>query len=297
MRSLRAHQRPSGHRRRWLGPATLVSVLAAGTMFVAPAQADDRAAIEEKYQAAGPSAVSRVTVTDATGAKCEVFYPADLGAGGRKHPILTFGVGTGSSPDGSAAQVGHFASWGYVVTVSHNPNTGSGREVWACAQQAISDNVDSASPFFGKLDTDKVGAFGGSQGATGAVNAAVLSGGVIKSTVAIALVNPEFHIPPMVLPQFAEVRTPVFFMAGSLDFLTAPTHQQNYFNQVSGPAARAMRKLADHSNIDEASYAYGVAWFKYTLEGDAEARNAFAGASPELNTNPDWENQAEKNLP
>jgi predicted dienelactone hydrolase len=275
----------------------LASLLAAGAMVTAPAQADERAAIEEKYAATGPSAVSRVTVTDATGAQCEVFFPGDLGEGGRKHPILAYASGTGGTPDGAAPQVSHYASWGYVVTVSYSGATGFGNEAWACTQKAISDNAEAASQFFGKLDTGKVGAFGHSQGATGSVNATLLSGGVIKSTLPISLVNPEFHFPPEQLPHFNEVTTPVFLMAGSADFLTAPGHQQSYFDQLGGPAVRAMRKGADHNGIIAASNAYGVAWFKYTLDGDAEARGAFAGATPELNTNADWENQGEKELP
>jgi hypothetical protein len=40
-----------------------------------------------------------------------------------------------------------------------------------------------------------------------------------------------------------------------------------------------------------------VAWFEYTLKGNATARSAYVGSPPELNTNSAWANQAEKNLP
>lgn len=301
MRHRHHHTRRNTRRRPVLAGllATIVGTvaLAGQPAHAAEKQSSNLLPIEDMYAAVGPSAVNRDTVTDATGAQCEVFYPANLGEGGTTHPILTYANGSGGTPDGSAPQVGHYASWGYVVTVSHSGQTGNGNEVWACTQKAISDNTNQASSFFGKLDPEKVGAFGHSQGATGAIRATILSDGVIKSTLPVALVDPIWHGGEQGLPDFGAVTTPILFLAGSADFLTQPTWQQNYYNRINGAAARAMRKNADHGGIIAASNAYGVAWFKYTLENDAKARGAFVGNPPEINTNPNWENQAQKALP
>jgi hypothetical protein len=42
---------------------------------------------------------------------------------------------------------------------------------------------------------------------------------------------------------------------------------------------------------------YLTAWLEYTLENDTFARGAFAGASPQINVDPAWDWQQEKNLP
>ena len=39
-----------------------------------------------------------------------------------------------------------------------------------------------------------------------------------------------------------------------------------------------------------------TAWLKYRLQGDLQARGAFAGSAAELPTNTAWQNQALKNL-
>jgi hypothetical protein len=41
---------------------------------------------------------------------------------------------------------------------------------------------------------------------------------------------------------------------------------------------------------------YITAWLRYKLEDDQSARAAFVGSSPELNTNPGWAWQMQKNL-
>jgi hypothetical protein len=293
---------PFGGRRLWrvLAPPLLAIGIGAATM--APAQAQVLLPIEERYEAAGPRPVSQVTVTDATGARCEVFHPSDLGDGERL-PILTFANGTGGTVEGATPALRHYASWGYVVTASYSGFTGRGTEAWACAQKAISDDSNPSSPLSGHLDTGKIGAFGGSQGAVGAVNATILSGGVIKSTQVWALIDPwVVDLLGIPRPDWSKVDKPTLMMHGSLDFIATQPEQQNYYNQINGPAAKATRNGADHNGADPdgtggVSDGYGIAWFKYTLDGDDQARSAFAGDSPEINDNPDWANQAEKNLP
>ncbi|NUO99706.1 MAG: hypothetical protein HOW59_17470 [Nonomuraea sp.] len=41
---------------------------------------------------------------------------------------------------------------------------------------------------------------------------------------------------------------------------------------------------------------YVTAWLMYTLQNDPEARTAFVGSPPELDTNTAWERSAQKNL-
>ncbi|MCA2223964.1 alpha/beta hydrolase family protein [Nonomuraea aurantiaca] len=258
-----------------------------------PAQAADT--IEAHYKVAGPWAV---TTADAPGYK--LYYPADLGAGGVKHPIITWGNGTNAVPTQYSGLLNQLASWGFAVVASTDTTTGTGSEMIAAAQYLIARNTDSSSVFYGKLDVTKVGAVGHSQGAGGSVNTATKSGGLIDTVVPIALPAPiwvssgdKFYVD--------QLTCPVLFVSGANDTLISPNSAlQTYYGQVPGAAAKAQLKGADHNTIQGTGggfLGYVTAWLMYQLQGDTYARGAFAGTTPELNTNAGWQNQVEKNLP
>ncbi|WP_433514672.1 alpha/beta hydrolase family protein [Nonomuraea sp. CA-143628] len=258
-----------------------------------PAQAADT--IEAHYKVAGPWAV---TTADVTGYK--LYYPADLGAGGFKHPIITWGNGTGAVPTQYSGLLNQLASWGFAVVASTDTTTGTGSEMIAAAQYLIARNTDSSSVFYGKLDVTKVGAVGHSQGAGGSVNTATKSGGLIDTVIPIALPAPiwvgsgdKFYVD--------QLACPVLFVSGANDTLISPNSAlQTYYGQVPGAAAKAQLKGADHNTIQGTGggfLGYVTAWLMYQLQGDTYARGAFAGTTPELNTNANWQNQVEKNLP
>jgi hypothetical protein len=74
----------------------------------------------------------------------------------------------------------------------------------------------------------------------------------------------------------------------------------DYYHQVPGAAAVAVLKGAGHNTIQQTGdgfIGYINAWMLYVLRHDHTARGAFIGAPPEINTNPSWQNQAEKNFP
>jgi hypothetical protein len=130
--------------------------------------------IELKYYGNGPWAVT-VSIgslcCDSAGDNFDVYYPTALGQGGFHHPILTWGNGTNSLSSNYAYFLKHMASWGFVVIAAQDKNAGSGQTILDAANFLIAANGDPASIFFQKLNTSQIGAFGHSQGATGAINA------------------------------------------------------------------------------------------------------------------------------
>jgi hypothetical protein len=258
------------------------------------------AEVEQRLQGAGPWAVSTGTAGDASGGAHTLFYPTNLGASGVDHPILTWGNGSGSSPSNYTDTLRHLASWGFVVVASNSGQAGWGTELLAGANHMISQNDNPSSVFYQDLDTTAVGALGHSQGATGAVHATILSEGRITSTVPINFVDPAWFNPASQMPDLSRLRDPVFFVTGGSDFLSTASAQQNYYNQVTAPAAKAALRGGDHNVVQRAGngyLGYITAWLMYTLEGDTFARRAFVGNPPELAADPDWQNQATKNLP
>jgi pimeloyl-ACP methyl ester carboxylesterase len=256
--------------------------------------------IETTYKTAGTFSVSTATVTDTSGLVYNLYYPTTLGAGGMRHPIITWGNGSNATPSNYYGLLNHLASWGFVVVAVDDPTTGTGAEMLAAAQYMVARDSDSASLFYQKLDTGKVGAIGHSQGAGGTVNVTNHSNGLIKSAVTIALPNTiwvsagdEYYVDQLTVP--------VLFLSGSTDIIIASASTQTgFYNQVPGAAAKAVLKGAGHNTIQNSGggfLGYINAWLMYTLRGDSTARGAFVGTTPEINTNTSWSNQAEKNLP
>jgi hypothetical protein len=257
--------------------------------------------VEEHFLATGPAEVTTESVTDGSAASYTLVYPTNLASDGVDNPILTYGNGTfgtclGPTGSGSSAVLTHLASWGFVVVCPDSGWTGGGAEILAGAQYLIAQDGNSTGVFYQQLDTTKVGAVGHSQGASGAVNATIQSNGVISSTVALALVDPGWHL-GWPLPDFSQVSDPLFFVSGTTDGFTSEAQQQAYYDQVPGPAAKAALVGQDHAGMFEANLGYTTAWFKHTLEGDQFARAAFVGNPPEVASNPAWTNWAAKNLP
>ena len=288
-----------------------------GIAFLSSGQTTVRAAttIEDYYKVQGPWAVSTATAVDGAGLAYHLWYPTNLGAGGYDHPILSWGNGTGAVPTQYADTLDHLASWGYVVIAQDSGTQGLGNLIVAGANYMKAKNIDSGSIFYQKLNTNKIGAFGHSQGAGGALNAIFLSPGTFKSAFTSAVPNTTWWSTPVPNMLLWPTSVPVWFTRGVGDTFIATESQAttNWYNKVPGPAAKATLKgtgtAADHNAIQTVNNKYQgylVAWFKYTLESDSYARGAFVGTLPELNTNngvtpanpakPGWQNQVEKKL-
>jgi Chlorophyllase enzyme len=278
-------------------------------------------AIEAKFFQPGPFAVDArfgFGCCDSTGAKYDIWYPADLGTA--RHPIITWGNGTVAVPRQYDYLLAHLASWGFVVIATENQSTGSGVDIAGAARYLIDRAADSASIFHNRLDPDAVGAMGHSQGATGVLNAMALSGGLIKTAIPIEL--------PMQALCFAgscaepaKLRSgSVFFVNGSGDgfispstpWLPLPGLQSNrqYYDATSrtvtkswgtliGPNHNDVQGRTDCSGVSSGCttgvygyLGYPTAWMMGQLWGDMAACAAFTpGPGEFFRPNPNWTNQ------
>lgn len=284
-------------RRRALRVAA-VGLLSAGLVSrTTPAVA--ASAIESHYAVRGPWAVTASDASDASGAY-RLHHPVNLGAGGFRHPIVTWGNGSYATPALYPGVLDQLASWGFAVVASTDTTTGTGTEMLAAAHYLVDRDADPASPFHQRLDTTRVGAAGHSQGAGGTVNAANLSAGLVTAAVPIALPAPLW-VGAGDRFQAAELSCPVLFVSGGDDWLISPAAAlRGYYDQVPGAAAMAVLKGAGHNDVQGTGggfLGYLTAWLMYHLQGDAYARGAFAGSAPEFTGNAAWQNQAAKNLP
>lgn len=250
--------------------------------------------IEKIYSAAGSSSVTSMEVTDPSYA---IYYPANLPG---NHPLIVWGNGTDAQPENYAGIFKHLASWGFVVIDSYSKNTGTGSEILASAEYMVAENADSTSIFHNKIDINKIGAVGHSQGASGVLNAHTdyAGGSIFKTVVTIAL--PALKVTgPEHKYSTADVTGSLFLLSGTNDGLISPKKSNiEAFDNVSDgvTAAMSMAIGSGHNVIQEEGgkhRGYLTAWLRYRLANDNNARQAFVS---EIMANDTWTEVRTQNI-
>jgi hypothetical protein len=205
----------------------------------------------------------------------------------------------------------HMASWGFVVIASEDPMTGPGQTILDAANYLVQKNSDSTSIFFNKLNVAQIGAFGHSQGAGGAINAVIKSGGTIKTVIPIELPAQVWcTTPPNCIDTHNLTTGSVFFIDGSLDIPISPptqppqvTGEQSidaFYKAVPNSVAKLKGTLLGPSHNDVTGQpdcktavqpcingvygylGYPTAWMMYQLQNDNYAHGAFVNGSGEM---------------
>ncbi|MGV9410825.1 poly(ethylene terephthalate) hydrolase family protein [Nocardia sp. NPDC003693] len=303
-----------------------VLLLPATSSAIGTADAPAAATVEAGYAERGPWAVTAVPgfgCCDSSGASYDLWRPADLGAGGVRHPIVTWGNGTNATPDQYAHLLEHLASWGFVVVAARNQQTGSGKDIAGAVEYLLRQAEDPASPLYGRVDPDAVGAVGHSQGATGVLNAMALSGGRIKTAVPLELPIQLWCSTGSWCPDIAgSGHGSIFLVNGSADGVISPSRQllppqviglqsiQAYYEAIPASVPKVWGTLAEvnHNDVQgkpqcsrtiplcalgvHGYLGYPTAWLAARLLGDTAAQRAFVSGSGEFFTrNPNWSNQ------
>jgi pimeloyl-ACP methyl ester carboxylesterase len=261
--------------------------------------------VEAAFAATGPYATATGTVRDGAGKTIyDLFYPSDYSVLGFKSPIITWGNGTDGAPGMVSTLLDHFASYGFTVIGSTEPNTGTGVEIDAAAHYLAAQNGNTGSVFHGNLDVDKVAAVGHSQGAGGATRAAVNDASMIKTLIDFSLPDKIWISKLADAYDPAALTQPTFLIAthGVADLIIAgPLVETGYFKSLRNHGALGIiknsdGKTADHNSIQDAAaggnpggfLGYATAWLEYQLRGDRTAARVFTGASPEMVANSNW---------
>ena len=283
--------------------------------------------IELKYYATGPWAV---TVTLGGGCcdsaqppnKFDLYYPTQLGANGFKHPILTWANGSFGNSTNVAYFLKHMASWGFVVIATQDSQTGPGQTVLDGANYLKSANNDSHSPFYQKLNVNEIGAFGHSQGATGALNAQIKSAGLIKTVIPIEIPAQIWCSSGVNCADTSKMTSgSIFLIDGSADGIISPETQppwvsgeqsiDGYYKAVPNNIMKLKGSLKgpNHNDVTGqpgcapgavgcANGVYGylgypTAWFMDQLQGDSYAHGAFVNPTGEMfSETTNWERVA-----
>ncbi|MCX4096967.1 alpha/beta hydrolase family protein [Nocardia sp. alder85J] len=294
--------------------ASVSAALGVGASIVAggapDAAADGANTIESSYSAAGPYATTTSTVVDEQGRGFTIVRPADYSALGFPSPILSWGNGTASTPREYTRLLGQLASYGFTVVASELSNTGSGVEIDAGTDYLVAQNAAGAGELSGRLDTARIGVFGHSQGAAGAVNAALHDPDRYAAVLTFSLPDQAWSRPNSDCPTAAacsthpdQLRAPIFLIGtrGAFDAaIASPRTETAYYDSVPGHAALGIvAKDTDHAmptdkSRPDADLGYTTAWFLAELRGDQRATAAFTGDDAELVHNTDWSGSAVK---
>jgi hypothetical protein len=200
-----------------------------------------------------------------------VYRPANM-VEGEKYPIITWGNGTCAQPEGYGALLRYVASHGFFVFAAHSRYVGGNSAMIKALDFAFAANDDSASPYYQRLDTSKVGAMGHSQGSGATASAA--SDARIQ---AVILFNGG-----------TSASKPFLAVGGDRDVGGTLSQYQSglngatkaafvYFHQVENvgtfPGHLVLMKQPDR--VIE----FTADWWQVLLNGDAAARDVFVGES------------------
>jgi predicted dienelactone hydrolase len=233
-------------------------------------------------------------VTQASdGPSCTVHRPTDAALGGPdknlKHPVITWGNGTGTTPSVYAGVLRHWASHGFIVTAANSTNTGDAVEMEDCLDWILEQDTVSG-PYMGRVDASKIGASGHSQGGGG-----TLMIGRDERIIATAPLQPYIlgGLGGFQSSSIAQQKAPMFLMSGSGDTIATPSaNQQPVFDDTNVPVFWGTLQGATHTGTAIGNIGGyrgpATAWFRLHLMGDESARGSFYGDSCSLCNDSSW---------
>lgn len=202
------------------------------------------------------------------------------------------------------------ASWGFVVIGNDDKQNGTGDTTSETLDYMISLNKDTNSIFCGRIDEDKIGIAGYSQG--GAAIRAVTEfensdkyKAIFTGSAAYALLAKnmgwEYDILKVTIPYFMTGGTGASDDSGKYgddEFAgVAPLFSlKDNYNGMRGDIEKLHARVtgAEHFEMQLRTDGYMTAWMLYHLYGDEEAAKAFVGDEAEILHNTNWQD-IEKN--
>ena len=196
---------------------------------------------------------------------------------GEKLPIIVWGNGTCAWPEAYGPLLRYVASHGFVIVAPNSRWVGDGTAMKKGLDFLFAANEDSKSPYFGRLDTTKVGAMGHSQGSSGTatvasdsrIKAVILWNGGSSASKPFLAVTGDGDIDnntPAGMRRAVEgarVKGAFLFYHMILQMSDAPGH---------------LTLVTQPGRVIEPA----VAWWKYILHGDAASKEFFVGTDCKL---------------
>ncbi|MEH0194227.1 hypothetical protein V7S57_00685 [Caulobacter sp. CCNWLY153] len=307
---------PSGRGARTLGVLSVLSAAILLSACATPPPAPPyvvKGPIEAKYQARGPWAVSQSVSAgpcDRENHLCDIWYPTALGTNplrgvksGYRHPVISWADGTGQQPKVYAHFLEHLASWGFIVVAPRDDSTRAGETTLDAAQYMLAQADTPSSRFYNRVDPDKFGAAGHSQGGAAVTSLHVRGVPLFKTYLGL-------HTSPGFFSKFCCGVTPESYAgarvtASIFQWSSKPdSGKPDWYDPVpnSAPKAYALLSYANHADVSAAPgcdpaacrqgaspyLGYTTAWLMGRLQGASDGVRAFGQDGEFFRSNPSW---------
>ena len=242
--------------------------------------------VEQKYHENGPYQVTVHSIDD-----IHVFVPDSA----HKAPLPTVVMvnGTGLKALHYHPVFEHLASWGFIVIGNDDSNAWNGRSALVSLDKALFQNSTEGSPLYQRIDLDRIGVVGHSQGAMGAINAATEDD---RFKVLYAASCPQKSLAKKLGWSYSmkTISIPTMLVAGTgrIDRRISPLDSLLLLAEElpnTTPMLLGRLKGVEHRYVLHEGDAYMTAWLRQFLTDDADAAAALTSDNPEILNNPRWQ--------
>lgn len=244
--------------------------------------------LEARYLAMGGHEV-KYAEAEAPGdwKKFEAFYPADLETGEDAYPVVVFANGTGVFASKYKALFKHLASWGFIVLGNEDPSTCTGASAEATLTWLLEQNGDPDSVFYQRVDTERIGISGHSQGGVAVFNAVSEQphGGLYTCAVSLSPTDHALAVAIGLNYDPGKMSVPTLILAAPENDVITPDGVKGLAGAIPAGTITALRPGMDHGKMLYSADGYVTAWFMWQLRNDQDAAKAFVGENPELLNN------------
>ena len=250
--------------------------------------------LEARYLAMGTSQVEHMEVpTEEEWGNINVYYPKELTESEESYPVVVFVNGTGVYSSKYPALFKHLASWGFIVIGNEDPSTYSGSSADTTLAWLLNENENPDSRFYQKVDTEHIGISGHSQGGVGGVNAISEQPHSNLYTYAVSLSPTQQDLAEALKIPYDPTKTqiPTMVLVSVENDVITPEGAQKLYDAIDARKVLALHTDVDHGKMLYSADGYVTAWFLWLLKDDAQAAKVFTGDSPELLSNPLYQEQ------
>ena len=266
--------------------------------------------IENRYRIYGMYASSDVKYENVNIDRVKsikIYYPNEMILfPGKKYPLVIMVNGTGVECFKYEPTLKHLSSWGFIVAGNDDPSTCTGDSVVKTLEFILNLNKSNNNIFYNKIDVERIGISGHSQGGCGVFNAITKHGNLSKyfkcafasSATTKSLIN-KFKLEPFKYePELVNIPIMMTISNGNVDKGICPYNEtKEHYDKIGGNFKKVLgvRKGVDHGDMLVVHDPYMTAWFCYNFLNDLEASKAFSGSDAEFLKNNNWENCEIKN--
>jgi hypothetical protein len=333
--------------------ASALGVFMAGTAALGGGQASNSSAVgtesgERTVEDGGTGPYKAIAVSNSSISTHTIYRPKDLSAFGEREKLPILAWGNGGCANSNAAHqnyLSEIASHGYLIVAIGPMQAGGGRGARGAAAPAegappvpsggtllnaidwaIAQNANAQSPYYRKLDTSKVAAFGHSCGGLQALE--ISPDPRVKTTLVVdsgILNNPGAPrgaaapggapagagrggagggnlpgMPPLSKELLAKLHAPAFYLLGGETDI-AYVNGMDDFKRIEKIPVFVANKGVGHGGTFSQPHGgdwamASVAWLDWQFKGNAEAGKLFTGNPPGLAQKEGW-TVDKKNIP